>query len=97
MRCYEFMARTSKVLDVQPRAVQQQQRVGQVVQQIAASDQHQAPTEEDKVLAMMQYRQMKRQRERSYAEQLQQQLAATEGDGTGLKSAGAGWGGVRRK
>lgn len=78
MRCYEFMARTKKVLDVQPNAVQQQARVAQVVDRIAASDQHKQPTEMDKVLAMRSYAEMKRQAKRRYIDALRIRLAAAD-------------------
>jgi iron-sulfur cluster repair protein YtfE (RIC family) len=75
MRCYEFIARKKKVLDIQPAQVQRQQRINNVVSQIAASDQQQQPTETDKVMAMQQYANMKQQVNRNYANSLRQQLA----------------------
>ena len=68
----------SRQLSVQPAMVKQQARVGQVVGQIAASDQQQAPTELDKVLAMRSYANMKKRADRTYAERLRQQLANAE-------------------
>lgn len=76
MRIHEILARTRKVLDVQPAPAQRQSRINQVVSQIAASDQQKQPTEMDKVLAMRQYANMKKQANRNYVQNLQQQLAA---------------------
>jgi len=72
------MARTKKVLDVQPSAAQGQAKVAQLVNQIAASDQQRPPTAEEKVIARMQYANMKKQADRTYAAQLQQQLNAIQ-------------------
>ena len=62
----------------QPSVVKQQQRVSKVMQQIAASNQQQQPTEMDKVLAMRQYANWQKQTDRLYRNRLKQQLAATE-------------------
>jgi hypothetical protein len=60
----------------QPSVVKQQQRVGKVMQQIAASDQQQEPSEMDKVLAMRRYAEMKKQTDKAYAVRLRRQLEA---------------------
>lgn len=60
-----------------PSVLKRQQRVGRVVQQIAASDQQQQPTEMDKVLAMRQYANWLKQTDKMYRQRLKQQLAAT--------------------
>ncbi len=62
----------------QPSVVKQQQRVGKVVQQIAASNKQQEPTEMDKVLAMRQYANWKKRIDQMYLQQLRAQLAAAE-------------------
>lgn len=64
---------------VPPSIVKQQGRVGQVVAQIAASDQQQPATEKEKVLAMWRYRDLKKQTDKNYAARLRQQLANIEG------------------
>lgn len=61
-----------------PSVLKRQQRVGKVVQQIAASDQQQQPTEMDKVIAMRQYADWQKQTNQLYRQRLKQQLAATE-------------------
>jgi hypothetical protein len=63
---------------IQPSLVKQQARVGQVVAQIAASDQQQAPTEMEKVMAMRQYANMKKRTDKAYRQRLRQQLANAE-------------------
>jgi hypothetical protein len=73
MKVSEVVSPTKQVLNVQPSIVKQQRRVGQVVQQIAASDQQQAPTEMDKVLAMRRMSAMQKQADRNYARQLKRQ------------------------
>jgi hypothetical protein len=76
MRINELLARTRKVLDVQPAPVQRQARINQVVANIAASEQDQPATELDKVMAMQQYADMKKQANQNYANNLQRQLAS---------------------
>lgn len=62
-----------------PSVLKRQQRVGNVMKQIAASDQHQQPTEMDKVLAMRQYANWQKQADRLYRNRLKQQLSAAKG------------------
>ena len=76
MKIKEIVARTRKVLDVQPAPVQSQARINQVVSQISASDQQKQPTDMEKMLATRQYQRMKQQADQNYANGLQQQLAA---------------------
>lgn len=61
-----------------PSVLKRQQRVGKVMQQIAASDQQQQPTEIDKVLAMRRYADWQKQTDQKYRQRLKQQLAAAE-------------------
>jgi hypothetical protein len=75
MKIKEIITNTKQVLNVQPSLVKQQNRVGKVVAQIAASDNQQQPSEMDKVLAIRQYGRMKKRADRNYEQQLQQQLA----------------------
>lgn len=63
---------------IQPSLVKQQGRVGQLVTQIAASDQQQPATEMEKVLAMRRYSDLKKQADKNYAARLRQQLANAE-------------------
>jgi hypothetical protein len=63
---------------VPPSIVKQQGRVGQVVAQIAASDQQKPATEMEKVLAMRRYSDLKKQTNKNYAARLRQQLANAE-------------------
>lgn len=70
-----MITNTKQVLNVQPSLVKQQNRVGKVVTQIAASDAAQEPTEMDIVLAMRAYSDMKKRNDKLYAQRLQQQLA----------------------
>ena len=79
MKIKEIVAKTKQVLDVQPSVVAQQQRVGKVVGQIAASDAQMPPTELEKVLAMRSYSELKKRTDRAYAQRLRQQLASAEG------------------
>ena len=74
MKINEIVASAPQNNRLQPSVVKQQARVGKVVAQIAASDQQQAPTELDKVLAMRSYANMKKRADRTYAERLRQQL-----------------------
>lgn len=67
-----------KLAQVQPSVVQRQARVQQVVSQRAASEQQQAPSEMDKVMAMRRYTDLKKQTDRNYAARLRQQLANAE-------------------
>jgi hypothetical protein len=78
MKIREVVSPTKQVLNVQPNLVKQQQRVANVVQQIAASDQQQAPTEMDKVLAMRQVSAMEKQADKNYVIGLQRQLQAAK-------------------
>jgi hypothetical protein len=78
MKICEIIGSTARSNQPQPTAIQQQQRVGKVVAQIAASDQQQQPTEMDKVLAMRSYAAMKKRNDRLYAQRLKQQLAKAE-------------------
>ncbi len=60
----------------QPSVVKQQQRVGKVLAQMAASDaKQQEPTEMDKVLAMRRYADLRKQTDKAYAVRLRSQLA----------------------
>lgn len=61
-----------------PSVIKRQQRVGKVMQQIAASDQQQQPSEMDKVMAMRQYAKWQRQTDKMYRQRLKQQLVAVE-------------------
>lgn len=61
-----------------PSVLKRQQRVGKVMQQIAASDQEQQPTEMDKVMAMRQYANWQKQTDLQYRQRLKQQLTAAE-------------------
>jgi hypothetical protein len=74
MKINEIITTTKQVLNVQPSLVKQQNRVGKVVAQIAASDAQQEPTEIDKVLAMWTYRNIKHRNDKNYAARLRQQL-----------------------
>lgn len=71
-------ARQQQPVAVPPSLVKQQGRVGQVVAQIAASDQQQPSTEMEKVLAMRCYSDLKKQTDKNYAARLRQQLANAE-------------------
>jgi len=75
MRICEVIARKKQVIDVQPAQMQRQSRINQVVNQIAASDQQQQPSEMDKVMATRQYATMKKQAQQNYTKQLRLQLA----------------------
>jgi hypothetical protein len=75
MKINEIISTTKQVLNVQPSVVKQQNRVGKVVAQIAASDAQQPATELDKVLAMRAYSNMKKCNDKYYADRLRQQLA----------------------
>jgi hypothetical protein len=61
-----------------PSVLKRQQRVGKVMQQIAASDQQQEPSEMDKVMAMRQYAKWQKQTDQLYRQRLKQQLAILE-------------------
>lgn len=61
-----------------PSVLKRQQRVGKVMQQIAANDQQQQPSEMDKVMAMRQYANWQKLTDRLYQKRLKQQLAAAE-------------------
>ena len=65
-------------VQVQPSVVSQQARVAKVVNQRAASDQQQPPSEMDKVMAIRQMSAMKKQSDKQYAQRLRQQLASAE-------------------
>ena len=65
---------------VQPSVVQRQARVAKVINQRVASDQQQAPSEMDKVMAMRKMATMKKQTDRNYAARLRRQLANAEGN-----------------
>lgn len=71
-------AATQRPVAVPPSIVKQQGRVGQVVAQIAASDQQKPATEMEKVLAMRRYSYLKKQTDRNYAARLRRQLASAE-------------------
>lgn len=75
MKIKEIISNTKQVLNVQPSLVKQQNKVGKVVTQIAASDAQQPATEMDIVLAMRAYSNMKKRNDKLYAERLRQQLA----------------------
>lgn len=78
MKIKEIISNTKQVLNVQPSVVKQQNQVGKVVAQIAASDAQQKPTEMDKVMAMRKYSDFKKRNDELYAERLRQQLATAE-------------------
>jgi len=64
---------------IQPTAVKQQNRVGNLVKQIAASSNRpQPPTEMEKVLAFRKYCQLKTQTDQNYIARLRQLLAQAE-------------------
>jgi len=63
---------------VPPSLVKQQGRVGQVVAQIAASDQQKPATEMEKVLAMRRYSDLKKRTDMNYVARLRAQLANAE-------------------
>ena len=75
MKINEIVANAPQNNRFQPSVVKQQARVGKVVAQIAASDQQQAPTEMDKVLAMRRYSDLKKRNDKLYAQRLRRQLA----------------------
>jgi len=64
-----------KPAQVQPSLVQRQVRVQQIINQRAASEQQQPPSEMDRVMAMRQMAAMKKQTDKNYAERLRLQLA----------------------
>lgn len=74
MKIREVIVREAQVQQLQPSIVKQQQRVGKVVKQIAASDQQQEPTEMDKVLATRRYVQMQKAADNEYAKKLEVEL-----------------------
>ena len=78
MKINEIIANAPQNNRMQPSIVKQQTRVGKVVAQIAASDQQQAPTELDKILAIRSYAKMRKSSDRAYAERLRQQLSSAE-------------------
>jgi len=78
MKICEIISNAPKRTQLQPSILKQQARVNKVVAQIAASDQQQPPTEDEKVLAMWAIRDMKKRTDQNYAEQLKQQLAKAE-------------------
>jgi hypothetical protein len=57
-----------------PSVLKQQQRVGKVMQQIAASDQQQQPNEMDKVMAMRRYADWQKQTDQIYRQRLKRLL-----------------------
>jgi hypothetical protein len=67
-----------KAVAPMPSALKRQQQVGKVIQQIAASDQQQNPSEMDKVLAMRRYADWQKQTDQLYRQRLKQQLSAAE-------------------
>ena len=71
-------ARPAQRTAIQPTVVKQQARIAGVVNQIAASDTQQAPTEDEKVLAFAAYCEKKKQTDRNYAARLRQQLVKAE-------------------
>lgn len=75
MKITEIIGSELPKVTPQPSVVAQQQRIGKVVAQIAASDQQREPTEMDKVLAMRRYAKLKKQNNKEYVLRLQQQLA----------------------
>lgn len=78
MKIKEIIVPTKQVLDVKPSVVKQQGKVLGVVNQIAASDAQQPPTEMEKVLAMRSYSDLKKRTNQTYAQRLRQQLANAE-------------------
>lgn len=81
MRVKEVLARTKKVLDIQPTAVTKQQRIAGVMSQLAINDQQPQPaTEDERVLAMFKYDELKKQKELDYEAKLRQVLAAMQAE-----------------
>jgi hypothetical protein len=78
MKVKEIIEARQQPVAVPPTIVKQQGRVGQVVANIAASDQQQPATEMEKVLAMRRYSDLKKQTDKNYAARLRQQLANAE-------------------
>ena len=78
MKVKEIIEARQHPIAVPPSLVKQQGRVGQVVAQIAASDQQKPATEMEKVLAMRRYSDLKKQTNKNYAARLRQQLANAE-------------------
>ncbi len=78
MKIKEIITPTRQVLDVPPTVVKQQGMVLGVVNQIAASDAQQPPTEMEKVLAMRSYANLRKRTDKTYAQRLRQQLANAE-------------------
>jgi hypothetical protein len=78
MKVKEIIEARQQPVAVPPTIVKQQGRVGQVVANIAASDQQQPATEMEKVLAMRRYSNLKKQTDKTYAVRLRQQLANAE-------------------
>jgi hypothetical protein len=78
MKVKEIIEARQQRVAVPPSLVKQQGRVGQVVAQIAASDQQQPATEMEKVLAMRRYSDLKKQTDKNYAARLRQQLASAK-------------------
>jgi hypothetical protein len=73
--CEVIANRSQKPVAVQPSVVKQQTQIGNVMANIAASDQRKPPTELEKVLAMRNVRNMKKRTDKAYADRLRQQLA----------------------
>ena len=78
MKINEIICKAPQRNQLQPSVVTRQARVNKVVAQIAASDQQQPPTEDEKVRAMWAYRDMKKRNDKAYAKRLRQQLASAE-------------------
>jgi hypothetical protein len=64
---------------IQPGIVKQQNRINNLVKQIAVSSNHPQPaTDDETALAFEKYCQLKKQTDKNYAERLRQQLAQAE-------------------
>jgi len=70
MRHYEFIGERQSQLVIQPDLLKHQAAIASIVKDIADSDVHK-PSKEDMVVAIMQYRNLKRQRNKQYARSLQ--------------------------
>lgn len=75
MRAYEFMFNEAQQLNVQPAAIQQNAKVVKMIGKMANSEKQLPPTEDEKVLAVMNYGKLKKQANKNYVGQLKRQLA----------------------
>lgn len=78
MKINEIIGKAPQRSQLQPSVVKRQARRNKIVAQIAANDQQQPPTEEEKVRAMWAYRDLKMRNDKTYAQRLRQQLANAE-------------------